>query len=59
MAATSIFFIDIMASKARVAWAPPAASASVNTRGVICQEIPRQPSPLRCSQSSYFSFRRV
>src|SRR5262245_6285712 len=40
IAATSIFFMPIIASNARFAWAPPAASASVSTRGVICQEIP-------------------
>ena len=40
IAATSIFFMSIMTSKARFASAPPAASASVSTRGVICQERP-------------------
>ena len=40
IAATSIFRIVIMALKARFAASPPAASASVSTRGVICQEIP-------------------
>ena len=40
--ATSIFFIVIMASKARLASAPPAAIASVSTRGVICQERPQR-----------------
>jgi hypothetical protein len=40
--ATSIFFIDIIASNARLASAPPAASASVNVRGVICQERPQR-----------------
>src|SRR5712664_3184451 len=40
IAAMSIFFIPIIASKARFASSPPAASASVSTRGVICQEIP-------------------
>src|SRR5262245_19851272 len=35
--ATSIFFIVIIASYARLASAPPAASASVSVRGVICQ----------------------
>ena len=40
IAATSIFRIVIMASNARFASAPPAAMASVRTRGVICQEIP-------------------
>jgi hypothetical protein len=38
MAATSIFFIVIIASKARFASPPPAASASVRARGVIYQE---------------------
>src|SRR5690349_16450632 len=38
--ATSIFFISIIASKARLASSPPAAIASVSTRGVICQEMP-------------------
>ena len=42
MAATSIFFIDIIAEKARFASAPPAAIASVSTRGVICQERPQR-----------------
>jgi hypothetical protein len=36
--ATSIFFIGIIASKARFASPPPAASASVSARGVICQD---------------------
>src|SRR5881394_1665036 len=40
--ATSIFFIGIIASKARFASLPPAASASVSTRGVICQERPQR-----------------
>ena len=40
--ATSIFFIVIIASKARLASAPPAAIASVSTRGVICQERPQR-----------------
>jgi len=40
--ATSIFCIFIMASKARFASAPPAASASLSVRGVICQEIPQR-----------------
>ena len=40
IAATSIFFIVIIASKARFASSPPAAMASVNTRGVICHEMP-------------------
>src|SRR5262245_59213248 len=40
IAAMSIFSIPIIASKARFASSPPAASASVSTRGVICQEIP-------------------
>jgi hypothetical protein len=35
MVATSIFFIGIIASKARLAASPPLASASVSTRGVI------------------------
>src|SRR5436190_7727112 len=42
MAAMSIFFIVIIASKARFASLPPAASASVSTRGVICQESPQR-----------------
>jgi hypothetical protein len=40
IAATSIFFMPIMALNARFASSPPAASASVSTRGVICQETP-------------------
>src|SRR6185503_25945 len=42
MAATSIFFIFIIASKARFASPPPAANASVRTRGVICQDRPQR-----------------
>jgi len=42
MAATSIFFIVIIAAKARFASAPPAASASVRTRGVICHDRPHR-----------------
>ena len=42
MVAMSIFFIGIIASKARVASPPPAASASVSARGVICQERPQR-----------------
>src|SRR5713101_1026392 len=42
MAAMSIFFIVIIASKARFASPPPAASASVSARGVICQERPQR-----------------
>jgi hypothetical protein len=38
----SIFFIGIIALKARFASAPPTASASVSTRGVICQERPQR-----------------
>ena len=37
MVATSIFFIGIIAANARCASAPPAAIASVSTRGEICQ----------------------
>jgi hypothetical protein len=40
IAATSIFFMPIMASKARFASSPPAVIASVSARGVICQETP-------------------
>src|SRR4051812_44928834 len=40
IAATSIFFIPIIASNARFASFPPCAMASVNTRGVICHERP-------------------
>jgi hypothetical protein len=40
IAATSIFLMPIIASNARLASSPPTASASVNTRGVICQETP-------------------
>jgi hypothetical protein len=38
----SILVIGIMASNARLASPPPAASASVRTRGVICQERPQR-----------------
>src|SRR5262249_60974840 len=52
IAAMSIFFIPIIASNARFASSPPAASASVSTRGVICQETPHlplhQPHALSC-----------
>jgi hypothetical protein len=40
IAAMSIFFMPIIASNARFASSPPAASASVSTRGVIYQETP-------------------
>jgi len=42
IAATSIFLMVIMAWNARLASSPPAAIASVNTRGVICQKIPHR-----------------
>ena len=42
MVAMSTFVIVIIASKARLASAPPAASASVSARGVICQERPQR-----------------
>ena len=42
MAATSIFPIVIIASNARLASSPPAAIASVSTRGVICHESPQR-----------------
>src|SRR5262249_33651651 len=42
MVAMSIFFIGIIASKARLASAPPADSASVSARGVICPESPQR-----------------
>jgi hypothetical protein len=38
----SILPMSIIGAKARLASAPPAAGASVNTRGVICQEIPQR-----------------
>ena len=60
IAATSIFFIFIMASNARFASAPPAASASVSTRGVICQETPHlslhHPHALSCPPLSTMAF---
>ena len=37
-----MFFIFIIASKARFPSAPPAESASISTRGVICQEMPQR-----------------
>ena len=40
IAATSIFFMSIIASNVRRASSPPIASASVSTRGVICQLTP-------------------
>jgi tetratricopeptide (TPR) repeat protein len=50
--ATSIFCIVIIASNARLASSPPAAIASVSTRGVICQLTPHlslhQPHSLSC-----------
>jgi hypothetical protein len=42
MVAMSIFFIGIMAAKARFASSPPTASASVSVRGVICHESPQR-----------------
>jgi hypothetical protein len=42
MAAMSIFFIGIIAAMARLASPPPAASASISGRGVICQERPQR-----------------
>jgi len=42
MVAMSIFFIGIIAWKARFASLPPAARASVSARGVICQERPQR-----------------
>ena len=42
MVAMSIFFIGIIASKARFASPPPAANASISARGVICQERPQR-----------------
>src|ERR1700722_2251728 len=42
MVAMSIFFIVIIASKARFASPPPAASALVSARGMICQERPQR-----------------
>ncbi len=60
MAATSIFVMVIMASNARLASSPPAASASVRTRGVICQEIPHlslhQPHALSCPSLPTMAF---
>jgi len=60
IAATSIFFMVIIASKARLASAPPAAIASVNTRGVICQERPHlslhQPQALSCPPLPMMAF---
>src|SRR5262249_596726 len=51
-AATSIFSMPLIASNARFAPSPPAASASVSPRGVICQETPHlslhQPHSLSC-----------
>ena len=44
IAAMSIFFMPIIASNARFASSPPAASASVSTRDVICQVRRRNPS---------------
>ena len=40
--AAAVFFIGIIASKTRFASPPPAASASVSARGVICQERPQR-----------------
>jgi hypothetical protein len=40
--AMSIFFIVIIAAKARFASPPPADIASVKARGVICQERPQR-----------------
>src|SRR5215467_9758445 len=52
IAVTSIFFMPIIASNARFASSPPAASASVKARGVICQDTPHlslhHPHALSC-----------
>jgi len=52
IAAMSIFFMPIITLNARFAPSPPAANASVSTRGVICQETPHlslhQPHALSC-----------
>jgi len=52
VAATSILRMVIIAVKARRASSPPARSASVSARGVICQETPQrslhQPQALSC-----------
>src|SRR5262245_42684926 len=57
----SIFFIPIIASKARFDSSPPAASASISTRGVICQEIPHlslhHPHWLSCPPLPTIAFR--
>src|SRR3954453_12343416 len=45
IATTSIFLIVIIASNARLASSPPAAMASVSTRGVICHETPHLSLP--------------
>src|SRR5262249_41717196 len=42
MVAMSIFCIDIIASNARADSRPPAASASITARGVICHESPQR-----------------
>src|SRR5215471_5759427 len=51
IASISIFFIFIIPSKARLASAPPAASASVSARGVICHERPQRTIRLLLSVS--------
>ena len=52
----------IMASKARFASSPPAASASVRVRGVICQDRPQrslhQPQALSCPPLPTIAFHR-
>ncbi len=42
IAATSIFFMGIIASNARFASSPPAVIASTSTRGVICHDTPQR-----------------
>jgi hypothetical protein len=40
--AMSMLPMSIIAAKTRLDSAPPADSASINTRGVICQEMPQR-----------------
>lgn len=50
--------ISIIAAKTRLASAPPAASASINTRGVICQDMPQRSLQTATSTDLFWRKRR-
>ena len=62
IAAAPIFRISIIAETARFASSPPAARASVSTRGMICQEIPHwslhQPQALSSPPFAAMAFQK-